>query len=153
MPRTRSGWKQYERRVIALLGGRRIPVTGRSGPGGDPGDGELPGYYVEVRDRARARPIRWFREVAQEAREAGGTPVLIFKGPTPALSPLVLMRLRDFEEVYRGARPGSGAGGGPRGEGDVAAARGIPGGRQRPGVRGLPAAPASGPDVAGSHDG
>src|SRR5205807_1901476 len=111
MPRARKSWKAYERIVMSALGGRRIPVTGRAGPGGDPGDGELPGHYVEIRDHARPRPIRWFREVAAEARSRGVIPLLIFKGPSSALSPLVLLRLHDLEEVIH--RGGSTRGAGP----------------------------------------
>jgi len=140
-------WKLYERRIMSLLGGRRIPVTGRSGPGGDPGDGELAGYYIEIRDRARPRPLRWFREVAAGAAEEGSVPLLIFKGPSPRLSPLVILRLRDLEVILRGTRPGSGPGPGAGGENAGAPAPGGDGAGTRPGLRRVPSAPASGDPV------
>ncbi len=43
-------WKQAERRIAAILGGRRIPVSGR-GRGDNP-DIEHPALSVEVKARA-----------------------------------------------------------------------------------------------------
>ncbi len=153
MPRTRSGWKSYERMVMLLLGGQRIPITGRHGPGGDPGDGTLPGYYVEVRDRARARPLRWFREVAEGAKAVGGVPLLVFKGPTRALSPLVIMRLVDFEEVRRGGQPGRDIDSGAGGEGAADSRLRRTGRGTGPNLRGLPPAPAARDEGARPGDG
>src|SRR2546422_539521 len=56
MPEAR--WKRFERDVAAPGGGARIPVSGRN-----PGDPDvvlpwLPGFFVEVRDRARPRGPR-----------------------------------------------------------------------------------------------
>ena len=151
MPRARSSWKQYERVVMSALGGRRIPVTGRAGPGGDPGDGELPGYYVEIRDHARPRPIRWFREVAAEAKTRGVIPLLIFKGPSSALSPLVLMRLHDLEEVMHRGGSARAAGPDPAGQGAAPDADYRAGGGQGSGPRGSSNAPMPRLDNPGSH--
>ena len=109
MPLTRSGWKEYERSAGRRIGAPRIPVTGRQGPGGDPGDLAIEGFYTEVRDQKRPRPLRWMREVWEEARLHKRKPLLIFKGPAPHLSPLVLLRWADFAEVYNRARPDRGA--------------------------------------------
>jgi len=103
MPRTRRGWKQYEENVAAAVGARRIPVTGRTGPGEDPGDIDLPGFYVEVRDRTRARPLRWMVEAWEAARPRGTKPLVVFRGPAPHLSPLVILRWRDLAEVIKRA--------------------------------------------------
>ncbi len=110
MPQTRSGFKQYERAVARKVGRPRIPVTGRTGPGGDPGDIDVPGFYTEVRSRNRARPLRWMREVWEEAHRRGVKPLLVFRGPTPALSPLVVLRWNDFAEVFNRAQRAAGAG-------------------------------------------
>src|SRR5437588_8894241 len=151
MPRARSSWKQYERVVMSALGGRRIPVTGRAGPGGDPGDGELPGHYVEIRDHARPRPIRWFREVAAEARSRGVIPLLIFKGPSSALSPLVLLRLHDLEEVIHRGGSTRGAGPDPAGQGAAPGTSAGAGGGQGPDARWRAVAALPGLDDPGSH--
>lgn len=106
MPRTRSGWKRYERDVLAPAGGERIPVSGRRE--GDP-DGRIPGledFYTEIRSRNRARPLRWMREVWGEARPRGLKPLVVFRGPAPHLSPLVVLRWTDFVEVIRRGQPG-----------------------------------------------
>lgn len=107
MPKTRGGWKTYERVVAALAGWDREPVTGRRGPGGDPGDARSGPFYTEIRDRAEARPLRWFRETAEAARRAGKIPLLLFKGPARHLSPLAIMRWTDLAEVIILARRGA----------------------------------------------
>ncbi len=141
VPKTRAAWKAYERVVMTLLGGKRIPVTGRTGLGMDPGDGELAGFYVEIRTHARARPIRWYKETVQEAKAAGGVPLLVFKGPSSALSPLVILRLEDFAEVLRRAGRAGDPRPDPAGEDVPAAAE--PGHDQgtRPGPRGRTGSP------------
>lgn len=117
MPVTRSGFKQYERSVGRRIGAERIPVTGRQGPGGDPGDLLVEGFYAEVRSRERARPIRWMREAWREARLRGQKPLVVFKGPAPYLSPLVIMRWADFAEVFNRGRSDRRAGPDARGPG------------------------------------
>lgn len=122
MPKTRGAWKSYERGVMALVGGTRIPVTGRQGPRGDPGDGVLPGFYVEIRDRARPRPVRWFREVVEGAAGTDAVPLLIFKGPPGKWGPLALLRWRDLAELVNRARSSEGDRQGAPGAGGAAPA-------------------------------
>ncbi len=101
MPRTRAGFKQYERDQLRLLHWERIPVPGREGPDGR-STGLWAGYfYVEIRSRNQARPLRWFKEVASQARAVGQVPLLLFRGPNAALSPLVIMRWLDLVEVLK----------------------------------------------------
>ena len=107
MPKTRSGFKQYERNVARRVHAERIPVTGRTGPLGDPGDVDVPGFYVEVRSRARARPLRWIAEAWRAAKPRGRKPMVVFRGPAPHLSPLVVLRWADFAEVYNRAERAS----------------------------------------------
>ncbi len=104
MPKTRSGWKRYERDVLAPGGGERIPVSGRHPGEPDGRHPYLPGFYIEIRSRTRARPLRWMKEVWEEARAAGQKPCVIFRGPAPHLSPLVLLRWADLQEVIHNAR-------------------------------------------------
>lgn len=104
MPKTRSGWKSYERRVAEILGGARIPVTGRTGPGDDPGDVALPGWYIEVRDRNILAVGAWFREVVYQARVGGTRPMLVVKVPGTRCGPVAVLVLRDLVEVMRDAR-------------------------------------------------
>ena len=115
MPEKR--WKRFERDVAAPGGGARIPVSGRN-----PGDPDvilpwLPGFFVEVRDRMRPRPLRWMREVWAKAHARGERPLVIFKADAPHLSPLVLLRWADFERVVRDGQDRPGAGPAAAGEG------------------------------------
>ncbi len=148
-----KAWKRYERVILELAGWRRIPVSGRTGSGQDPGDGEAPGFHVEVRDRTDPRPVRWFRETVQEAKTRGGIPLLIFKGPTPALSPLVILRWRDLVEVMRGGGSPEGPRSAARGEAGAAGAYASPDPRRRPGPRGGTTPPAAGDEGGGPGDG
>ncbi len=110
-------WKQYERDVLEQVGGTRIPVSGRHP--GDP-DGvipALPEFYVEIRRREEARPLRWIREAWAKAHARGQKPLVVFKGPAPHLSPLVVLRYSDFVEVIKRGRPGPSVGPAPVGEG------------------------------------
>lgn len=120
MPKTRAGFKKYERDQLRLLHWERIPVPGREGPDGR-STGVWAGYfYVEIRTRNVARPLRWFQEIHGPARAAGQVPLLIFRGPTAATSPLVLLRWLDLVEVLKRAGHPAVAGPDPEGTGRVA---------------------------------
>jgi hypothetical protein len=67
MPDTR--WKATERRIAALLGGRRVPVSGRGR--GDQPDIAHPWLSLEVKDRA-TRPL-WLLDALDQA-ERSATP-------------------------------------------------------------------------------
>ncbi len=69
-------WKQAERRIAAILGGRRIPVSGR-GRGDNP-DIEHPALSVEVKTRA-SFPA-WLEDALKQAELAardGKTPAVV----------------------------------------------------------------------------
>ncbi len=100
----REAWKQYERDAFAVIGGKRIPVSGRREADPDGTVADFPEFYVEVRRREQARPLRWFTETAAKAAASKQIPVLVFKGPLPHLSPLVILRWKDFAEVVKRAR-------------------------------------------------
>jgi hypothetical protein len=99
-------WKQAERRIAAILGGRRIPVSGR----GDNPDIEHPALSVEV--KARASFPAWLESALRQAElELSAT-----DGKTPAVvlhqdrrkypDALVVLRLSEFAELVRSDTPG-----------------------------------------------
>jgi hypothetical protein len=70
-------WKQAERRIAAILGGRRIPVSGR-GRGDNP-DIEHSSLSVEV--KARASFPAWLEDALHQAEcsaRNGKPPVMMF---------------------------------------------------------------------------
>lgn len=59
-------WKCLERRLAALLGGKRVPVTGRSGKQGQESpDIEHPIFSIEVKHRGDIP--KWLRHACQQA--------------------------------------------------------------------------------------
>lgn len=66
MTRNRDRWKATERRIAAELGGRRVPVTGRSR--GDAPDIEHPLLSLEVKSRA-ILPA-WLHDAMDQAEAA-----------------------------------------------------------------------------------
>jgi len=95
-------WKQAERRIAAILGGRRIPVSGR-GRGDNP-DIEHPALSVEVKARARF-PV-WLEDALKQAELSaldGKTPaVVLHPDRRPYRDALVVCRLSEFAELVRG---------------------------------------------------
>ena len=95
-------WKRVEREVARILSGTRIPVTGRHGPGGDPGDVALPGYYVEVRRRERVELWSWWNLTMAEAAGRGVRPLMVVKQAVRGGQLVAVLRLRDLAEVMHG---------------------------------------------------
>ncbi len=89
-------WKACERRIAELLGGRRVPVSGRTR--GDCPDVEHPALSIEVKSR-KTLPA-WLLdalEQAQAASEDGRLPVAILhQDRKPYRDALVVVRLEDF---------------------------------------------------------
>lgn len=128
MPKTRAGFKKYERDQLRLMHWERIPVPGREGPDGR-ATGVWAGYfYVEIRSRNQARPLRWFAEIEPAARAAGQVPLLIFRSGRPGTGPLALMAWPDLVEVLKRAGHPAVAGPDPEGQ-DRAADPGSPVGK------------------------
>ena len=100
-PRPVRDWKQAERRVAAILGGRRIPVSGR-GRGDNP-DLEHPALSVEV--KARASFPAWLESALRQAEASapeGKTPVAVLHPDRrPYRDALVVLRLSEFAELVR----------------------------------------------------
>ncbi len=94
-------WKQAERRIAAILGGRRIPVSGR-GRGDNP-DIEHPALSVEV--KARASFPAWLEDALKQAELSatdGKTPVVVLHQDRRKYpDALVVVRLSEFAELVR----------------------------------------------------
>lgn len=92
-------WKQAERRIASILGGRRIPVSGR-GRGDNP-DIEHPTLSVEV--KARASFPAWLEDALRQAELSateGKTPaVVLHRDRKPYRDALVICRLSEFAEL------------------------------------------------------
>lgn len=95
-------WKRVEREVARILSAARIPVTGRHGPGGDPGDVALPGYYVEVRRRKRVELWSWWNLTMAEAAGRGVRPLMVVKQAVRGGQLVAVLRLHDLAEVMHG---------------------------------------------------
>jgi hypothetical protein len=95
-------WKQAERRIAAILGGRRIPVSGRGR--GDSPDIEHPRVFVEV--KARASFPAWLEDALRQAEVSavqGKTPVAVLHPDRARYSDaLVVCRLSEFAELVGG---------------------------------------------------
>ena len=97
-------WKQTERCIASILGGRRIPVSGR-GRGDNP-DIEHPLLSVEV--KARASFPAWLEDALRQAELSatnGKTPAVVLHGDRkPYRDVLVVLRLSKFAELLGGKR-------------------------------------------------
>jgi hypothetical protein len=95
-------WKGCERRVAELLGGQRIPVTGRQR--GEVPDIEHPTLSIECKSRKKL-PI-WIENAMRQAEASardGRLPVVVLhQDRTPYTESLVLLRLSDFADYQRG---------------------------------------------------
>ena len=95
-------WKACERKVAALLGGRRIPVSGR-GRGDNP-DIHHELFSIEVKSR-KTIPA-WLEDAMRQAEASvkdGRLPVVVLhQDRTPYAESLVVLRLDDFAGYLKG---------------------------------------------------
>ena len=95
-------WKQAERRIAKLLGGRRIPVTGRQR--GDGPDIEHDALSIEVKSR-KALPA-WLLGALNQAQAASKngkvSVVVLHQDRAPYAESLVVLRLEDFAGYLKG---------------------------------------------------
>ncbi len=93
---TNPAWKRTERRVAALLGGRRVPITGRQR--GDVPDVSHPLWSVEVKHRQTLPG--WLCEAVEQSQAAampGQIPIaVIHEHGRPYAAALVVMTLDQF---------------------------------------------------------
>ena len=99
-------WKSCERKVATLLGGRRIPVSGRGR--GDAPDVEHKCLSVEVKSR-KTIPA-WLEDArcqAQASAKDGQLPVVVLhQDGCRYVDSLVVLRLEDFVSYLEKKRDG-----------------------------------------------
>jgi len=93
-------WKRTEREIAGILGGKRVPVSGRAR--GDAPDIRHPWLSIEVKSR-KTLPA-WIKDAVSQARAAATEhqlPVAILhqEGGRHGLD-LVVMRLKDFRDWF-----------------------------------------------------
>jgi hypothetical protein len=93
-----KGWKKAERRIAELLGGRRVPVSGRQR--GDVPDVDHPILSIEVKTR-RSIPA-WLEDAMKQAEASardGQVPVAVLHEHGQRYrDAFVVVRLSDLEE-------------------------------------------------------
>jgi hypothetical protein len=101
---TEKSWKYAERRIAALLGGRRVPVSGRSR--GDAPDVEHDLLAVEVKSR-NTFPA-WLEDALKQAEASardGQLPVAILHGRRRRYGDaLVVLRVSELAKLLEESR-------------------------------------------------
>jgi hypothetical protein len=96
-----KSWKQAERRVAGLLGGHRVPVSGR-GRGYTP-DIEHPTLSIEVKSRKKIPA--WLEDALRQAEAStkdGQLPIIVLHEDGQRYSSsLVVLRLEDFSKFLK----------------------------------------------------
>ena len=94
-------WKSCERKVAALLGGRRVPITGRQR--GDTPDVEHPSLSIECKSRKKLPA--WIEDAMKQAEASardGQLPVVVLhKDGRKYRDAFILCRLGDFAEYLK----------------------------------------------------
>lgn len=101
-------WKLAERRIAALLGGRRVPITGRQR--GDVPDISHPWLSLEVKTREELPA--WLHEAMTQA-EAAAKPdqlplAVLHEVGAPYRDALCVVRLEDWIEWFGTAKEAAG---------------------------------------------
>ena len=95
-------WKACERRVAELLGGRRVPVSGRTR--GDCPDVEHPTLSIECKSRKKLPA--WIEDAMKQAEASardGRLPVVVLhQDRAPYAESLVMLRLDGFAGYLKG---------------------------------------------------
>ena len=98
----RSTWKGFERRCAALLGGRRIPVTGIDRHGADVTN-ELFDVQCKLRAGQPSYLKEWLRGIVASATARQRIGIVIWKEPGRGKNDedaLVILRLKDWIELH-----------------------------------------------------
>lgn len=108
MGSTVSGWKGFERRCAAQLGGKRRPVTGL-----DRGDGDVFTPMFEIQCKVRKGQPSYLREwlagIVQTATDRNRIGVVVWKESgrgRPDGEALVVLRLKDWVALHGPAKTG-----------------------------------------------
>ena len=96
-------WKACERRIARLLGGQRVPVTGRQR--GDTPDIEHAALSIEVKSR-KSLPT-WLLDALNQAQAASKDgkkmPVVVLhQDHAPYTESVVVLKLKDFADHLNG---------------------------------------------------
>ncbi len=95
-------WKACERRIAELLGGKRIPVSGRTR--GDCPDVEHPTLSIECKSRKKLP--NWIMDAMKQAEASakdGRLPVVVLhQDHAPYAHSLVVLKLKDFVDLLNG---------------------------------------------------
>ncbi len=101
---TNPAWKRTERRIATLLGGQRVPVSGRQR--GDQPDIAHPELSIEVKHR-QSVPA-WLTDAMHQAEvsaQPGQTPVVVIhEHGKPYADALVFLKLSQFVERHNPER-------------------------------------------------
>ena len=99
----RSTWKAIERQWAERLGGRRVPVTGRTR--GDAPDVEHEIWSIEVKaGRVMSTRLQTAVEQAEASRKGNQIPLVCItqtEGRGKPNEDYILMRFKDWEKVVR----------------------------------------------------
>ena len=90
-------WKVDEIKVAARVGGRRIALSGGRGAASK-ADVLCPGWFIEVKRRARFSPAKWLGEATLKAHAEGRTPAVVVH-VSGSKSWLVLLSLEDWQAL------------------------------------------------------
>lgn len=93
----RRTWQKLETKTAKLLKGERNPLSGENSKHTS-GDVIHPSLYVECKLKKRIATWSLFREVEEQAKLEGKTPVLILKEKNKK-GELAVLRLSDFVEL------------------------------------------------------
>ena len=97
-------WKACERKIAALLGGKRVPVSGR-GRGDSP---DIIHEHLSIEVKNRRHLPAWIEDAMKQAEactKEGQVPIAVFhQNGKKYRDALVLMRLSEFANLLKGAR-------------------------------------------------
>ena len=97
-------WKACERRIAELLGGKRVPVSGRTR--GDCPDIEH--SYLSIECKSRKKLPAWIEDAMKQAEASakdGRLPmVVLHQDHTPYAESLIVLRLEDFADYLKEGR-------------------------------------------------
>lgn len=97
-----AAWKDLERRIAKLLGGRRIPCTGSAAPD------VLVGDWLAVECKYRTTLPKWVSGALSQVEGCAGGRlpiVVLFERGRRTGDSLVLMRLSAFEDWFASGTP------------------------------------------------
>jgi hypothetical protein len=99
-----NAWKACERKVAALLGGKRVPVSGRTR--GDSPDVRHEHLSIEVKSRRRLPA--WIEDAMKQAEacaKEGQLPIAVFhQDGKKYREALVVVRLSELANLVKGER-------------------------------------------------